>query len=54
MSELKGRFGVDPFEPYQGDLERFGEAGLIEIDGDLIKLTRNGALLSNEVFAAFV
>jgi oxygen-independent coproporphyrinogen-3 oxidase len=54
VRELKGRFGVDPFAPYQGDLERFGEAGLIEIDGDLIKLTRNGALLSNEVFAAFV
>ena len=27
---------------------------LIECDGDLMKLTRAGALLSNEVFAAFV
>ncbi|MDQ2856196.1 MAG: radical SAM protein [Acidobacteriota bacterium] len=54
FSELSGRFGENPFVPYQDDLARFGEAGLIEIDGDLIKLTRNGALLSNEVFAAFV
>lgn len=54
VRELQVRFGENPFAPYQDELERFGEAGLIEIDGDLIKLTRNGALLSNEVFAAFV
>lgn len=36
------------------DLDRFQEAGLLELDGDLVRLTRNGALLSNEVFAAFV
>jgi oxygen-independent coproporphyrinogen-3 oxidase len=54
FSELRRRFGENPFVPYQNDLARFGEAGLIEIDGDLIKLTRHGALLSNEVFAAFV
>ena len=32
----------------------FVKPGLIECDGDLLKLTRAGALLSNEVFAAFV
>jgi putative oxygen-independent coproporphyrinogen III oxidase len=36
------------------DLERFREAGLLEIHGDWIRLTRQGALLSNEVFSAFV
>lgn len=36
------------------DLERFREAGLLEVEGELIRLTRHGALLSNEVFAAFV
>lgn len=36
------------------DLERFREAGLLELDGDSVRLTRNGALLSNEVFSAFV
>ena len=39
---------------YETDLERFREAGLLELDGDYIKLTRHGALLSNEVFSAFV
>ena len=54
MRAFELRFGADPREQYKSDLERFGEAGLIEVDGDLIRLTRNGALLSNEVFAAFV
>ncbi len=54
VRDLKGRFGVDPFAPYESDLARFGAAGLLEIDGDLIRLTRHGALLSNEVFATFV
>ena len=47
-------FGVDPRDEHREDLDRFCQAGLLEIDGDLIRLTRNGALLSNEVFAAFV
>ena len=47
-------FGVDLREKHQSDLTRFQEAGLIELEGDWLRLTRNGALLSNEVFAAFV
>jgi len=47
-------FGVDLREAHAADLDRFREAGLLEFDGDLIRLTRTGALLSNEVFAAFV
>jgi len=44
----------DLCKEYETDLERFKDAGLLELDGDFIKLTRNGALLSNEVFSAFV
>ena len=47
-------FGVDLREAHAADLDRFNKAGLLEFDGDLIRLTRSGALLSNEVFAAFV
>lgn len=47
-------FGVDLREQHGADLDRFRKAGLLEFDGDLIRLTRSGALLSNEVFAAFV
>jgi oxygen-independent coproporphyrinogen-3 oxidase len=47
-------FGVDIREEHREDLTRFCEAGLIEFAGDLVRLTRAGALLSNEVFASFV
>jgi putative oxygen-independent coproporphyrinogen III oxidase len=47
-------FGVDLRETHATDLDRFKKAGLLEFDGDLIRLTRTGALLSNEVFAAFI
>lgn len=47
-------FCVDLFEEHKDDLQRFSEAGLIEFEGDMIRLTRAGALLSNEVFSAFV
>jgi len=47
-------FGVDLRDEHAADLDRFCKAGLVELDGDLIRLTRTGALLSNEVFAAFV
>jgi oxygen-independent coproporphyrinogen-3 oxidase len=45
---------VDLCKDYEADLARFKEAGLLELDGDCVRLTRNGALLSNEVFSAFV
>lgn len=36
------------------DLARLADAGLIELCGDTMRLTPAGALMSNEVFAAFV
>jgi oxygen-independent coproporphyrinogen-3 oxidase len=53
-NEFKELFGVDLSAAQADDLKNFQQAGLIEFDGDLVKLTRTGALLSNEVFAAFV
>ena len=54
LRRYRESFGVDLREAHAADLDRFHKAGLLEFDGDLIKLTRSGALLSNEVFAAFV
>ena len=48
------QFGTDVRREYAADLSRFRDARLIELDGDLLRLTRSGVLLSNEVFAAFV
>ncbi len=52
--QYRESFGNDLSTEHEADLQRFKEAGLIEFSGDLIKLTLAGALLSNEVFSAFV
>jgi len=54
VEQYRESFGVDLRDEHVGDLMRFREAGLVEFDGDLIKLTRAGALMSNEVFSVFV
>ena len=54
LDEYQQLFGRDLLKENESELARFREAGLIETDGDLLKLTRAGALMSNEVFAAFV
>jgi oxygen-independent coproporphyrinogen-3 oxidase len=52
--EFERVFGRDIREEHKDDFKQFEEAGLIEFDGDLLRLTRAGALMSNEVFARFV
>ena len=42
------------FAEHAMELERFRAAGLVEQDEESVRLTRYGALLSNEVFSAFV
>jgi len=44
----------DLCKDHETDVERFRAAGLLEVDADWVRLTRHGALLSNEVFSAFV
>jgi oxygen-independent coproporphyrinogen-3 oxidase len=52
LEDYRSRFGADLREQYDAELVRLREAGLIEIDEGLMRLTTRGALLSNEVFAA--
>jgi oxygen-independent coproporphyrinogen-3 oxidase len=54
LEDYRRRFGADLRAEYRDDLTRLSEAGLIELDKDLMKLTTSGALLSNEVFSIFV
>jgi oxygen-independent coproporphyrinogen-3 oxidase len=54
LSQHRAAFGTDLRAEYAADLARLSEAGLISIEDEQLKLTRHGALLSNEVFAAFV
>jgi oxygen-independent coproporphyrinogen-3 oxidase len=54
LAEHRERFGADLREDYAAGLERLSDAGLIEFDDDLMRLTTSGVLLSNEVFSLFV
>jgi oxygen-independent coproporphyrinogen-3 oxidase len=54
LREFRARFGTDLRDQHAADLMRLQEAGLISCEDDLIRLTRHGALLSNEVFTAFI
>ena len=50
----RARYRRDVRAEYAEDLARFGEAGLLRVEGGVLRLTPEGALLSNEVFSAFV
>jgi len=52
LERYNAQFGGDLLAQYNGEIDRLKEAGLIEIDSEVLKLTSRGALLSNEVFAA--
>jgi oxygen-independent coproporphyrinogen-3 oxidase len=52
LADYRTRFGADLREMYSSEVARLCDAGLIEFDEGLMRLTQRGALLSNEVFAA--
>jgi oxygen-independent coproporphyrinogen-3 oxidase len=54
VSRLAARYGVDIWQRYGDHLGRYAEAGLLVKDGDRVRLSRRGMLLSHEVMAVFV
>jgi oxygen-independent coproporphyrinogen-3 oxidase len=54
LTDFERKFGVALLDEYGAALEESFEAGLIEIEGNRLRLTGKGALFSNTVFAAFV
>jgi oxygen-independent coproporphyrinogen-3 oxidase len=51
LGDLKSRYGVIPDEGY---IESLMEDGFIEFSGDVIRFTRKGALLADEIIVRFV
>ncbi len=49
-AEFKHHFGVTPEEAFREALQRHLALGLLELDGDRLRLTARGLLLANEVF----
>jgi oxygen-independent coproporphyrinogen-3 oxidase len=54
LADYRNRFGSDLLDRYDADIDRLVDAGLIIVDEGLMRLTRRGALLSNEVMSTFV
>lgn len=54
LLDYRQRYGVDLVDRYRTELERLRLAGLIELDGDNLAISRQGKVLANEVFMAFL
>jgi oxygen-independent coproporphyrinogen III oxidase len=54
LDAYRQRFGEDLIGKYNGQIDELSDAGLIELSGGHLRLTRKGKLFSNEVFAVFV
>ena len=53
-SEFQRRFGISMSGVYGQEISKLVSTGLIEDDGDRIRLTRHGKLLGNNVFESFI
>ena len=54
VDTVKARFGVDVWDIYRHHLEQFREAGVLIYDGRLLRLSRTGMLLANEIMSRFI
>ena len=54
IQKFKAKFGENPIYIYHKELEKLVNEDLIEIDGDIIKLTNKGLDLANLVWEEFV
>ena len=54
VNTVNARFGIDVWDIYRRHLEQFLEAGVLIYDGRLLRLSRAGMLLANEIMARFL
>jgi len=54
VESVSARYEVDVWGTYGAELERFREAGVLIYDGRLLRLSRAGMLLANEIMSQFV
>jgi oxygen-independent coproporphyrinogen-3 oxidase len=54
LAEIEKEFGEDAVRGYSEAVSELVEAGLVERDGMVVRLTDRGRLLSNEVFERFI
>ena len=54
LNAVKTRYGADVWALYGHELERFRDTGLLIYDGRLLRLSRAGMLLANEIMSLFL
>jgi oxygen-independent coproporphyrinogen-3 oxidase len=54
VEALSERYGIDVRRRYRDSLQPFLETGLVVEQGPLVRLTRNGMLVANEILQVFV
>lgn len=54
IKEYKEKFGENPIFKYCAEIERLVKRGLLNVDGDYIKLTDKGLDFANQVWEEFV
>ena len=54
LAEIRDRFGAEAMQQIANAFDDLVEAALLDVEGDQIRLTSRGRLLSNEVFARFL
>ena len=54
LEQIGARYDIDVWAKYGGALRPFVDAGLVVHSSGILRLTREGMLLANEVMAAFV
>ena len=54
LGRCRRKFGYDLRDRFGRELSQLAQGGLIEIEGDRLKLTSKGRLFSNEVFVQFM
>ena len=54
VEALRCEFGAELVEPAMGTVQRLAEDGLLVSDGERVRLTARGRLISNDVFQEFL
>jgi oxygen-independent coproporphyrinogen-3 oxidase len=54
LKDVSGRFGADAEDIFDATIRELESSGLLERQGDTVRLTPAGRLLSNEVFERFI
>ncbi len=54
LKAVSARFGVDALRPFDDTMRELVSSGMLEREGETVRLTTAGRLLSNEVFQRFI